>query len=169
MREGKMPRESLLLGLAEVSVALTGFSGIVVFLGRRASGEWTEADRTRVWSMISSGLLALLLSLSPFLFWELSSNPDITWAASSGLGAVAGVIALTAGLRQSIRTAAADDTEANFLAGYLLVGITALILLALALNAIGIGLARSFTPYLIALLWYLTLASLLFLRLLRFW
>ena len=65
-----MPRESLLLGLAEVSVALTGFAGIVVFLGRRASGNWTEADRARFSSMISNGLSALLFSLLPFLFWE---------------------------------------------------------------------------------------------------
>jgi hypothetical protein len=164
----EMPRESLLLGLAEVSVALTGFAGIVVFLGRRAAGQWTPSDRTRFTLMIAFGLQALLFSLAPLLVWELTLEPTATWAASSAVGAVVGAFGLIAGGGRLIRTARAHDEEANLALGGVLMGGTALILLALVLNALGFGLSRTFAPYLVALLWNLAWACLFFLRLLRF-
>jgi hypothetical protein len=164
----EMPRESLLIGLAEVSVALTGFAGIVVFLGRRAAGQWTPSDRTRFTLMIACGLQALLFSLAPLLIWELALDPSATWAASSAVGAAAGAFGLIVGGGHLIRTARSHDEEASLALGGVLMGGTALILLALVLNALDVGLGRTFAPYLVALLWYLAWACLFFYRLLSF-
>jgi hypothetical protein len=45
---------------------------------------------------------------------------------------------------------------------------TALVLIGLALNALGVALRRTLAPYLVAVLWYLAWACVFFLRLLRF-
>jgi hypothetical protein len=164
-----MSEESLLFALAEVSIALTGFSGVVVFLGRRASGQWSESDQTRFWSLIESGLMALLMSLLPFAVRQLDSSTTMLWSVCSGVAAVPAVIGFVAWLRRARRAMLASDPEASPLLGIVaMTGWTAAIV-ALLLNAVGIGFHSSFGPYLMAIYWYLFLASLLFLRLLRFW
>ena len=57
----------ILLTLAEVSVALTAFSGIAIVIGRRAGGQWTETDQTRFGGLVINGVLAVLFCLLPFL------------------------------------------------------------------------------------------------------
>ena len=66
----------ILLSLAEVSVSLTAFAGIVVAVGRRSSGEWSLIDRTRFAQVISNGVFALLFCLLPFLI--IDPNIDLT-------------------------------------------------------------------------------------------
>lgn len=164
-----MPRESLLLAMAEVSITLVGFAGIVVFLGRRAEGSWSEADRTRVWGMIEAGLLTLGLSLLPFLVWELGPANADPWGASSGVFVLFGGLALGVWVRRGREVVRTGDPEVSRGAGVGAMAFTGLILLSLVLNALGIGFERDFGPYLVAILWYLTLACIMFVRLLRFW
>jgi hypothetical protein len=163
-----MSEEPLLLALAEVSIALTGFSGVVIFLGRRASGQWSETDQTRFWSLIECGLMALLMSLLPFAVRQLEPSPNMLWGASSGIVAVPAAISFIAWLRRARRAMLVSDPEANPLLGLVAITGWTAVIVALALNALGIGLERSFGPYLMAIFWYLFLACLLFLRLLRF-
>jgi hypothetical protein len=163
-----MPEEPLLFTLAEVSIALTGFSGVVVFLGRRASGQWSETDQTRFWSLIESGLMALLMSLLPFAVRQFDPSPNMLWGVSSGIVAVPSAVGFIAWLRRARRAMLVSDPEASPLLGIIaMIGWTGIVV-ALVLNGLGIGLQRSFGPYLMAIFWYLFLACLLFLRLLRF-
>jgi hypothetical protein len=163
-----VPRESLLLSLAEVSVALTGFAGVVVFLGRRAAGDWTEADQVRFASMVEFGLIALLFSLLPLPLWEVLGTPTATWGAASGIAAVALGVGLTAGFRRTARVRASGDLEASVRGAYVALALTAALIVALILNSIGVLLERVFLPYLLAILLCLYHAGHLFLRLLRF-
>lgn len=164
-----MPREALLLAMAEVSITLVGFAGIVVFLGRRAEGSWSEADRTRMWGMIEAGLLTLGLSLLPFLVWELGSAGADPWGVSSGIFVVFGGLSLVVWIRRGRVVMKTEDPEVSTGAGVGAMVLSGLILLSLAFNAVGIGFERDFGPYLIAILWYLALACIMFVRLLRFW
>ena len=82
----------ILLTLAEVSVALTAFSGIAIVIGRRAGGQWTETDQTRFGGLVINGVLAVLFCLLPFLiinpvtaFTEVSWNVVLFWAGGIGL------------------------------------------------------------------------------------
>ena len=82
----------ILLTLAEVSVALTAFSGIAIVIGRRAGGQWTETDQTRFGGLVINGVLAVLFCLLPFLiinpvtaFTEVSWNVVLIWAGGIGL------------------------------------------------------------------------------------
>ena len=67
---------NILLSLAEVSVSVTAFAGIVVALGRRSTGEWSLIDRTRFAQVISNGVFALLFCLLPFLI--IDPNIELT-------------------------------------------------------------------------------------------
>ena len=50
--------------LAELSIGVLGFSGVVAVLGRRASGEWTDLDRIRFRVMIRIETATYALSVS---------------------------------------------------------------------------------------------------------
>ena len=67
---------NILLSLAEVSVSLTAFAGIVVAVGRRSTGEWSLIDRTRFAQVISNGVFSLLFCLLPFLI--IDPNNELT-------------------------------------------------------------------------------------------
>jgi hypothetical protein len=64
------PAARFLLTLAEVSVALTAFSGIAVVVGRRSVGRWTQSDVVRFTTMLVNGVMAVLFCLMPFLFFD---------------------------------------------------------------------------------------------------
>jgi hypothetical protein len=82
-----MERVELLTAIIEASVALIGFSGLVIALGRRSSGEWSAAEKLRLSALLGAGVIVLgctllaltLLSsgLSHVMVWTLSS---VAWA-----------------------------------------------------------------------------------------
>lgn len=162
-----MEAAEVLLTIAEVSVAFAGFTGIVAVIGRRAAGEWRTADLLRFWQMIEVSLLGLIFALVPFLFYYAGLSPASTWAASSGMLALASGIQM---IRAAIRTLKAFGTDRSlsivFSTLYVLIGIV--VMLILIGNALGIVYQRTVAPYLVGMFWQLCLASVLFWRLLKF-
>jgi hypothetical protein len=47
-----------LVGIAEIAVALAGFTGVVVVFGSRSEGSWESGDRLRLSFMLESSLTA---------------------------------------------------------------------------------------------------------------
>jgi hypothetical protein len=153
--------------LAQLSVAVLGFSGVVAVLGRRASGDWTELDRERFLGMVDCAVLALVLSLLPLPMLDAKFSEAMVWGWCSAIGAL--VCALVVAPR--LITIASPSIRSNPAVSKLslVYGICALIAapLLLALNAAGVVLSRTSTPYLVASLLVFGFAVLLFLRLLR--
>ena len=82
----------LLLTFAEISIALTAFSGIAVVIGRRGGGQWTELDVLRFTAIIINGLLATFISVLPFLvidtnvsLLQVDWNTVLLWAGCVGI------------------------------------------------------------------------------------
>ena len=82
----------LLLTFAEISIALTAFSGIAVVIGRRGGGQWTELDVLRFTAIIINGLLATFISVLPFLvidtrvsLLQVNWNTVLLWAGCVGI------------------------------------------------------------------------------------
>ena len=71
------------------------------------------------------------------------------------------------GHRRIAEVRASGDPEANVRGGWILVGVSGLIVLGLFLNAVGVFRAEA-GPYLVALFLSLTMTGLMFARLLRF-
>lgn len=75
--------------IAEISVALAGFSGMTAALQRRAQDGFTERDRLALRQMLTWSGLALVFSLLPAVLVELGISPEGTLAACSlGLGSL---------------------------------------------------------------------------------
>jgi hypothetical protein len=156
--------------LAELAVGVLGFSGIVAAIARRGSVGWSRLDRRRFFSMVYLGALVIVLALLPFPFHHAGLQAASVWGWSSGLGAIAIVLA-TLGLRRASPAdrvpVMAEDPEVSKLAlGYgLLATLGSPVLLVL--NALGIFFERTFTPYLVAVLLNFGVALTVFVRLLQ--
>jgi len=162
-----MEAEGVFLVIAEVSVAFAGFSGIVAVLGRRSAGEWRSGDILRFWQMIEVSLSALIFSLLPFLFHYIGLSPASTWAACSGLLALVSSVQMGRAGYRTLKAARSDlSISPGFTVPFLLIGVL-IVLLQLA-NTLSLGFKPSIGPYLIGLFWQLSLACVLFWRLLKF-
>lgn len=73
-----------LLGVAEVGVALAGFTGIISVLGLRDSREFSEAKQMQAWLMLEFGLGTVFFSLLPFVPANLGASEALIWFISSG-------------------------------------------------------------------------------------
>ena len=147
---------ALLLSLAEVCVAFTGFIGIVVVLGRRSQGEWSEVENTRFWTLITSSITPIALTLLPILF-GLGSIPLI------GL-VVGGITSFVIG-RNAYR--AIWLPGANRLLGVVIVTLTTLVYGTFVLCVAGAVPISIDQYYMGLILWYLSISILFFVRLLR--
>lgn len=168
-----MEYESLLIGIAEISIALTGFAGVVVVLGRRTSVPWPLTDQFQLRSLIENGLLVVLAALLPFAVLQHTNEPSLIWRISSAIFGVAGGV--HAFIIQGCRhRRLLRDPEATsdglFPVAWtaVLVSMSAAVHGALLLNAAGVVFHGTFGPYLYGLLWDLSMGAVFFLRLVRF-
>ena len=83
-----MEESETLRTLAEVAVALTGFTGIVAILGRRAGGEWSPLELLRLRMLLETSLGVLFLSLLPVLFLTLRPSKESLWCVCNSLQGV---------------------------------------------------------------------------------
>jgi hypothetical protein len=151
--------------IAEVAVALAGFSGVVVALGRRSGGAWASSDKTRLRTMLDLSFLAAFLAIMPFILFHGGLESSSIWAWSSGLGALVMGVRLIRALPQ-LASIWRDSSVSRPLVATMR-SLQAAIVLVLAANATGFGLGQSFTPYLIALVGLLAMSALMFVRLLN--
>jgi hypothetical protein len=165
--------EGLLIGIAEISIALTGFAGVVVVLGRRPSGPWPLADQFQLRSLIENGLLVVLAALLPFAVLQHTHEPSVIWRVSSGIfGAAGGAHAFIIQGRRQRRLRRHPEEASNSLFpiawAVVLVAISTAVHGALLLNAAGVVFHGTFGPYLYGLLWDLSMGAVFFVRLVRF-
>jgi hypothetical protein len=67
----------------EASIALAGFSGIVVVLGRRNQGEWRPQEELRLVNLLINGFTAFFSSLLGILLLSTSLSVETTWRICS--------------------------------------------------------------------------------------
>ena len=75
-----MDIDALLLGLAEVSVAFAGFSGVVAALGRKA--EWTDIERYRFTNLVTVSIATALFSFLPMVISLYETAVALRWSLS---------------------------------------------------------------------------------------
>jgi hypothetical protein len=153
-----------LLATAEVAVALAGFSGVVVVLGRPSLSDWTPVDVLRLQSLLGVSLGAVILALLPLAFYHAGLTHALAIGLSSSL--MAGYILIAGVLFQrSIRGLSPESRQ--LLSGGLtgvLSAIWLLVFLVVVLNAIGIVFRHEFGAYFLCLLWFLVVAVVQFAR-----
>lgn len=94
-----MDPNDTLLTIAEISVALAGFSAVVVGLRQTREGRWTRQDSFGVVHILASSGLAMVFSLLPLGLAAAGLSPSAAWTFTSfGLGLVVLVASLGWGL-----------------------------------------------------------------------
>jgi hypothetical protein len=162
-----VPDSDLLQTIAEIAIALAGFTGVVAFLGQRARGDWRTVDLFRFNQLLAGSLAALLLSFAPILLFKLGVPEPLAWRASSGLLALylAVSLAWSAQALRSLPEAERPEIIPWMLNLIIAANISVFVLQVLC--AAGIAYSGESAPVLVALVWLLAFSAFQFLRLLR--
>jgi hypothetical protein len=157
----------LLQTIAEIAIALAGFSGVVAFLGQRARGEWRSVDLFRFNQLLGSSFAALMFSFSPILLFRMGVSEPTAWRWSSGFIAAylaAAVLLSNRGIRH-LPGGQRDEIIPWVLT--LILVIMAAVFVLQVLCAAGIAYAGEPGPVLVGLVWLLGFSAFQFIRLLR--
>ena len=157
-----MQAAEVLTVLAEISIALAGFAGIVVALRQRGIDEFQAHELVRFWFMLGLACELLFFALLPFLFHYTDQSADRTWALSSAALA-AGLLALA--LIAYLQSRDPVLSMSRWTYSYI-TGSSAFSALALA-NCLAIKGSAKPGVYLACLGWLLFFSTSLFVRLVR--
>ncbi len=69
--------------IAQVAIALIGFTGIVIAFGERAKFNWTPEERLRFYTLVAPSLTAFFCSFVPILAFEYFADEERTWRFSN--------------------------------------------------------------------------------------
>ncbi len=160
-----MEAEGTLEVIAEISIAFTGFAGIV---GALAGGR-LRPDQPHVWlpfwAMIEVGLGTLFAALFPLLPYHLGLPDQQVWSASSGLLVIliaCHLVFMSPRFLRALRDPSYVRLPATRIPARLALVIA---FVSQLLNAIGIGLPQSAGGFLIGLYSLLLLSGLFFVHL----
>lgn len=159
-----MAYEEAFSTLAEVAIAIAGFSGIVSVFGRRSQGQWSAAERTRLVGLLIQSFQALLFCVVPFVLLSIPVSESTCWRSLSLLLGITRIGSIVLLFRANIAAFRIPRSEreisvvlsATFIAGDLLTFV------ALMANAFAFGVVW---PYLAGIIWLLIQAAALFTRL----
>ena len=158
-----MDFSEVLVGLAEISVALAGFTGVVVVFGSGSSGRWLPGDRLRMGFLLEASLTAGGFALLALVLYSSLQSAGNAWALVSGLWALYMVYSLYASHRrieENLEHHQDIDKTANHI-------VFALFSSLIVLQLINVVLWREFAPVLAALVLNLVGAAMQFARLIR--
>ncbi len=150
-----MAEEDLLFTLAEIAVAMAGFSAVVVVFRRRDQGGWAREDADRFNGMVLHSMASAFFCLLPSLLRVFTEEPSQVWAvASTAIG-----VQILGHCVVVFRLPSSGSSTAGSLAAGLAVALLS------AMNVLGFGFEREFRPYLVAVLWHVLQAGVLFVML----
>jgi hypothetical protein len=155
-----MEAEGILTTLAEVAIAIAGFSGIVVALQNRTV-VWSEMDELRFSMLLQVSFGGVLFSFVPIVLYLMHPSEPFVWRWSSGLWLV--YIACTTAYRvpQSRIVVSAPGSNAAVRFMFIVFCTSALLQVA---NVVWL---RVSWPHVVTVMLSLLLAFVLFVRLLR--
>lgn len=77
--------EHVLYTLAEIAIALAGFSGIVAAFRIHEAHTWSSTERRILWLLVSDSFIVLFFSLLPIPLSLFNWSNDIIWAFCNAL------------------------------------------------------------------------------------
>lgn len=153
----------VLVGLAEIAVALAGFTGVVVVFGSRSAGSWHPGDRLRLGFLLEASLTAGGFALLALVLYISMESPQNAWALVSSLWALYMVHSLYKSRRLIVENLEHHhdiDKNANHI-------VFALFSILIVLQLINVLVWREFAPILAAIILNLAGAAMQFARLIR--
>lgn len=78
-----MDTQSILTTVAEVSIALAGFTGVVAVLGNRRKNDWTAEERLQLRTLVETSLTALFASFAPSVLYLVVTSEPVVWRSAN--------------------------------------------------------------------------------------
>lgn len=149
--------------IAEIAIALAGFSGIVVaFIHRK--GQMQPLDRLRLGVLLVAAFGAVFLAMLPFALFHLGFSGPTLWAVASGFHAVVASLVI-AGMAIVIRRFFATYREIfNLLVIIPILCLYTADVVLQVMNLSGLGWNPGVGAYFVGLLWLVSHAALQFFR-----
>jgi hypothetical protein len=157
-------QSDILIAIAALGMGLAGFSGVMVSL-RPDPTMWPLADTIRLKTLLQFSLGTVFLCLMSFVFFYAGWVEPKLWRFSSGLTVLVATpttISFIYKMRRRYRDKLKGTLSSPIL--WSLTGITAGILVIQILNYLGWPWSTQFWPFLLALVWGITNASIAFYR-----
>ena len=98
-----MEFEKVFIALAEIGIAIAGFSGVVAAFGVRGAGQWTADDRLRLAILLTCSMTVVFFSLLPFAMTAMYIPATVVWRVASVLLAMWLILANILGFRSIAR------------------------------------------------------------------
>ncbi len=161
-----MDSGSVLSTMAEVSVGLTGISGIIALIRSHTIAAWDPMDLLRLGIVVAFGLGGVLFALLPLILIASGVTTEQTWGICSlalalfMIGLIAVFLPRLLKLRKSSTSPISRVVTSSLIVGTLITSVL------LAGNFLSIGFNRSFSGYIIGVSWLLVGLSLVFSRML---
>jgi len=154
-----MDEASALIAVAEIAVAIAGFSGVATAFGQRDDATfWTEGQRSRFFDMLVHSGIALFASLIPLVLMH-RSGFGVGWAISSISWAFFACIGIAFGFARGRRLPVPTGIE-RFVTPIVLGCFAGLV----CLQVYNVLLPQTFWPYFAALVGNLGFAFIQFMR-----
>ena len=148
--------------VAEVGIALAGFSGVVVALGHRSEG---GSGIGRLWLLLAQALGAVIFAFVPLLLEAAGLEPSTNWRVSNGAISVFG-LSIVIGSNWQQRRSYLQYRQWGIWGGLGVTLIAIAIYVPLAIHALGGFPGSGAFLNLLGLVWLLTMASMNFILLL---
>ncbi len=163
-----MTGEESLYNIAEIAIALAGFSGLVAVFRSEHLGSWLPRERFLFWLLLACAFGVLFFALIPVTLHHLAFSDGAVWAISSALAASYYAAMLGTACVAHLRMNKAGHPTSRPAAWYVFLPLSVLVIVLLVLNAAGVVFDRSVGVYHAALLVGLVAASTFFVFLLIF-
>ena len=159
-----MEHKDTLLSLAEIALALAGFSGVVSVLGSRSEGRWLPKDKLALSFLIENSFLALGGCFLPLALLGFGVAESTTWAWSSGVLAAVLIGANTAGVLRARASSSIQEVVGPWPEAVIRLSLPVGVILMLAWNAV---FHRHFGPYQLGVMSFFLIGAIHFVRLLK--
>ena len=148
---------------AEISIAIVGFSAVVIVFRKRGGEALSQVELMLISFLIERGFAALFLSLLPMLLSHLGLSPASVWAASSGtLALYLGIeLVRTVSFRRRIPAEAESELPGRGVSS-ILAAVIVIVIAVQILSAFEVGLERRAGWYLLGVTSVLGLAAIIF-------
>ena len=77
-----LEEENILIGFAQVGIAMVGFTSLIAAV-RRRDESWSALDRLRIGSLLSTSISIVVLCPLPLLLWSFHVDENILWRVSN--------------------------------------------------------------------------------------
>ena len=156
--------QTALSSAIQVAIAIAGFSGIVVALGRRGASDWTQYNEMRFQVLLAGSAGTLIFAFLPFVLIDLV-RPGLAWRVVSALFLIFLIGIMILRLRQvrRLRMSFAERPRLLHINPWLF-GVVQVIVLAMLVGNM-IWFASS-SLYVVAVIWSLAISFLAFVTLL---